>query len=315
MEEKEPQGYWDNEEFEDLVARSLIMLYETKIMKHRDAHPNFVFTEKMLERIRKIGCYHPPDDRICLAEYKPGTQTLSENQKLDIINDGFPTKGVLCHSLDPKDPMLTDDMRDGAYLEINYIERIDKFPRPITAKRHGKPFRLIQIWGRNDCLEGHAAYFTVDNEGNTAGTFWKRSWYDDRTGICKSELVCAKTVQSKTESEKCEDVHVANASFVYQYWSDRRFLWNVVAQEGTSKATFGVHPEQIKSLFYSRELPMTETGRKRPILHWVASHHRRIKNGIDIDIEKHLRGITEFVYQGTKFTITQPIKKGNCNGI
>ncbi len=28
-----------------------------------------------------------------------------------------------------------------------------------------------------------------------------------------------------------------------------------------------------------------------------------------VDIEKHLRGINEFVYNGTKFIITQPLKK------
>lgn len=300
--------YWDKEEFEDSVASGLINLFETNIKKHHKINPQFAFTDKMLERIRKIGCYFPPSDRVVLAEYVPGTNTLSENQKLDVINDGFPDRAVFCKLIKPEDRKYENDMREGAFLETSYIERIDKLPRPITANRQGKPFRLITVWLRNKFLEGHSAYFTVDDLGNTGGVFYKRSDYDPIRKICRSELVNARTCQSKEESASAQDTHVISAAFTHQYWADRRFLWNVTAQEGIARATFGVYPEQIKSLFYSRELPMTETGRKRPILHWVASHHRRMKSGIDIDIEKHLRGINEFVFQGTKYIITRPIK-------
>ena len=128
------------------------------------------------------------------------------------------------------------------------------------------------------------------------------------------ELVSSRTIQSEDENERAESLFTVVANSTLQFYQDRRFLWNVVAKENNSKATFGVYEEQIKSLFYSRELPLTETGRKRPILHWVASHQRRMKNGIDIDIEKHLRGCNEFIYQGTKFTITNPLKKPNLKG-
>ena len=301
-------SYWQKEEFEDTVAKGLITLFETNIKKHHGIFENFAFTQKMLERIRKLGCYFPPEDRIVLVEYVPETSILSENQKLDIINDGFPNKAVFCNSLDSSDCRYEKSMRYKAFLEISYIERIDKLPRPITANRQGKPFRLINVWSRNHFLEGSAAYFTVDDFGNTGGVFYKRSNYDPIRGICKSELVNARTCQSAEESANAQDLNTISAAFTHQYWTDRRYLWNVTANEGIAKATFGIYPEEVKSLFYAREMPMTETGRKRPMLHWVAAHQRRIKSGIDIDIEKHLRGINEFVYQGTKFTITRPLK-------
>jgi len=56
-------------------------------------------------------------------------------------------------------------------------------------------------------------------------------------------------------------------------------------------------------------LPLTVTGRKKPILHWVRAHQRRIKEGVDIDINKHLRGCCEFVMNDTKFCITLPHKQ------
>jgi len=53
---------------------------------------------------------------------------------------------------------------------------------------------------------------------------------------------------------------------------------------GEAKAHLGCMREEIKSLLYARDLPMTSTGRKKPILHLVAAHKRRIKEGTDIDI-------------------------------
>jgi hypothetical protein len=121
----------------------------------------------------------------------------------------------------------------------------------------------------------------------------------------RKHIVAATGIEYDNNNKRSDIVW---ASCVLGLGSDKKHLWNVTANEGFAKATFGVYPEQIKSLFYSRELPMTETGRKRPILHWVRSHRRRIKEGIEVDIEKHLKGINEFVYNGTKFIITRPLK-------
>lgn len=99
--------------------------------------------------------------------------------------------------------------------------------------------------------------------------------------------------------------------------SDFRSLWNVQTEESTlggknasvqTPLRLGVDGEIVKSLFYARQAPLTESGRKRPILHWVRSHQRRIKEGVDVDISKHLRGITKFEMDGFPFTITNPTK-------
>lgn len=51
--------------------------------------------------------------------------------------------------------------------------------------------------------------------------------------------------------------------------------WKIAADEGCGKASLGCTADEVKSLLYARQLPMTATGRKRPILHLVAAHRRR----------------------------------------
>jgi hypothetical protein len=103
-------------------------------------------------------------------------------------------------------------------------------------------------------------------------------------------------------------------SYVIGLHNDKKYFWNVTASEEfwddlPAKAHFSIDQEYVKSLFYARSLPYTDKGRLRPILHWVSSHKRRIKEGIDIDVKKYLRGISTFSMHGLNFEITEPVKK------
>jgi len=91
-----------------------------------------------------------------------------------------------------------------------------------------------------------------------------------------------------------------------QALADRRFCWVITAQEDKARAYVGCTREEIKSLLYARDLPMTATGRKRPILHLVESHKRRLRAGTDIDVTAFLRGIQTVEIQGTRFTVNPP---------
>lgn len=105
----------------------------------------------------------------------------------------------------------------------------------------------------------------------------------------------------------------ATAAITLNLNNDARGLWNVRVAESVmgswkTPLRLGTSAEHVKSLFYARQAPLTESGRKRPILHWVRAHQRRIKEGIDIDVMKHLRGIEQFEMDGMEFEITQPVK-------
>lgn len=99
--------------------------------------------------------------------------------------------------------------------------------------------------------------------------------------------------------------------------SDAKHLWTIRTSEnvvGTQQTPLrlGVKDSHVKSLFYARTLPVTETGRRRPILHWVQAHQRRLKEGIEIDVTRHLRGIEAFEMDGFGFEITNPRKRPAC---
>lgn len=105
-------------------------------------------------------------------------------------------------------------------------------------------------------------------------------------------------------------------SAAVQTVSDFRHLWTVETEEtpmgGKLPPTplrLGVNGGIIKSLFYARQAPRAESGRRRPILHWVRQHQRRIADGVDVDVRKHMRGVTEFEMDGFPFRITSPVKE------
>ncbi|WP_298440351.1 hypothetical protein [Geobacter sp.] len=105
--------------------------------------------------------------------------------------------------------------------------------------------------------------------------------------------------------------------------ADTKYLWMVTTEEpfqlsdsrGHAKVHFGIEEPMIQSLFYARSLPMTASGRRRPILHWVSAHKRRLEKGVEIDIAKYLRGVEAFSMGNLNFQITQPYKRGNPAGL
>lgn len=298
--------YWEKEEFEELVATGLIAMYETNVRKIRDMEKSMKITPEILSRIQKIGCYFPAGDRIVAISQDMNGKALNA-QSIDVVNDGRPNSAIICYPIGYQVPD-ENSMRHGSYLEICYMEKIPEFPKPFRCDFSGKRYRLVKMWMKNNFIEGAATYVVIDHAGNVYEAYRFRNDYNSFTGLSKIQKVLMSENPEQKESQSCENIITIEASATIQAWQDRRYLWNVVANEGIAKATFSVYPEQIKSLFYARDLPMTETGRKRPILHWVSAHLRRIKKGIDIDIEKHLRGCNEFVYQGTNFKITNPQK-------
>jgi hypothetical protein len=102
------------------------------------------------------------------------------------------------------------------------------------------------------------------------------------------------------------------ASAALQVVADFRHLWTVETEEQPLSSDtrtplrLGVDAALVKSLFYARQAPRTETGRRRPILHWVDAHKRRLKAGIDVDVREHLRGVRQFEMDGFPFRITSP---------
>ncbi len=137
--------------------------------------------------------------------------------------------------------------------------------------------------------EGFSAYFDVGADGQIRlapmGNF---AWGDD-AGTKETLTMIAQVLQAE---------------------ADRRFCWQIEAKEKHAHAFLGCQSEQVKSLLYARSLPLTATGRKRPILHLVEAHRRRLRNGTDVDVSDFLRGVPEIEMGGTLFRVHAPASLG-----
>ena len=287
--------YWESEEFEDLVASSLIGLYETRIKKSKKVPRGIRFNEKVFKRFKNIGCYFTPHDRVCSVS-NDDDGALSFTQQIDIENDGLPDRAVFTTKVDNV---------DDAFLTSFYLERIPCLPKLWTSDIGGKFYRITQLFFGNNHVSADGTLLVIDKSGRIQSCYINDYDTDPTSG--RVVHVKSRPIMEEKLGSYC-DYYSAWGSIAIQFYQDGRHLWNVKAYDGDSTATFGIYPEQIQSLFYARDLPQTGSGRKRPILHWVQAHQRRMRSGTEIDIEKYLRGTHEFVMGGTQFKITNPMK-------
>jgi hypothetical protein len=274
---------WEKEDFELTVTKSLYSVYEGKHKRNKKVGWVFRPKDKEIKFIKRNGLYFAPKDRVAAIE-----------PKIDIKNDGLGDVNSWCFPLSKNLKAISPDYRD-AYLCMNWLIK-KSWPKKYGLLKSGEgiPYLLYSGMAMHD-----------------GGIIWKKDFctINPQTGkVYPRKFLC--------NCGHCyghdDELNTVMAVMVNGFWQDRKHLWNVMASEGIAKATFGVYEEQIQSLFYARDLPTTATGRKRPILHWVASHRRRIKNGTHVKIKKHLRGINKFEMGGTLFEISRPVKKRAC---
>lgn len=175
-------------------------------------------------------------------------------------------------------------------------------PKPVRIMFRGAAsvFRVTSIIGCNGLSKS-----LTDNNSNDIETIANGGF----AGVMRDG-----TVIGAEESGRMSAWRAQILSYIVSLHNDRKYFWEVTATEPfmggfDAKAMFSVDESYIKSLFYARSIPMTASGRLRPILHWVSAHKRRIEKGIDIDVRKHLRGIDSFAMHGVNFRITEPRKQ------
>lgn len=87
------------------------------------------------------------------------------------------------------------------------------------------------------------------------------------------------------------------------------YFFHVTITSGISIKLY-VWADQVKELFKIRDNPLTDTGRRRPIIHWVCEHlRRRPVNPGFAEIPEYLRGINEFDIQGMHIKIESPKRR------
>lgn len=276
MTEDEKGSIWDSELFEEEISATLISLYETKIVGAKKVHPHMRVTDGLLGIMRKQGIYIPERQRLIYGSHVDTMYALPEKASLSI---NPPRK-----ELTSLEKLTTLD----GYRMNFYIERIQKLPpKGFSRLGGGVLYRIASVMALDKGgVEGTVSYVSVDKEGN----------------VFACPLTWNGNSQVEVEPHVLED-QTMMAMCTLNYEQDKYNVWTIDAQEKDARCVVGVEPEQVKSLLYARSLPTTVTGRKRPILHLVAAHRRRLKEGIEIDITDFLRGVQKVEMNGTVFTV------------
>lgn len=277
----------DHEDMTEKAYSGLIACLDL-ITPDKDGFINIEDTNK-LNKNKQMSVFNPLFDGI----YIPGSKRNYWCGYIDPIDFPLPETGTVYKVPEYKD----------CFFETISINRIKKLPKNVlckctSAKFYYETFHLFFEHGENPLL--HKSYFAIGADGHIYNAI-------DRLKLRNSPF----SISSLMNADK-KDSYIYSAAAI-SLLADRRYLWTIETCEDSGynypiKIKFGVEPEMVKSLLFARDEPLTMTGRKRPILHWVQSHKRRIKENIDIDISKYLRGTTSFKINGLNFKITNPTK-------
>lgn len=288
---KNEQDYWTEDDFEDTVAAALIACFETKPKKNRGAAPADRLTEARMAVLRAEGPYIASKSRLALGPSDDG------GWHFDMVNDQLPLKGL--HAFRPGGLVAQDN--PNAYLCAHYIRQAKALGQYWHKQKNGTLYEMLTMSAENDGVHGERRFFTVTKQGEVVACTQRMA--DNRWGSMFGEKV---GVISHDETWLRETT--AWAAIALQFLADKRYCWTITAKEKAARAHLGCMSEEVKSLLYARTLPMTVTGRKRPILHLVESHKRRMRNGTDVDVSAFLRGQQKVEIGGTVFTVMPPAK-------
>lgn len=286
------EDFWSTDEFEDSVAATLVACFETKVKRWRGAAPPDRLTDKNLSIIRAQGPYIPGKGRLFMI---PGE--IKRKFEFPMTERGVPRSGFISYR-------PTDVIKDGLgwndlYLNMAYCRKTSSLGKWWHRNGPGSLYELFTMFAKGDGITGWRSFFTIDKHGEI--TPCTQAIPELSFGVATGK---PRQLLQTTGSESIQTSMLASLSLQAQ--DDRLCSWVITAQEQGAKAHLGCDREEIKSLLYARSLPMTATGRKRPILHLVEAHKRRLRNGTDIDVTGFLRGQQSVQIGGTLFTVRPP---------
>lgn len=283
---------WDNRRPEDVEGDDLEFAEIGDDMMESEELTNKIYEAYLSMIVKRWSAqertkqeFHVSDIGLVYAigPYIPCVKRVSYTRSIDIDVDGFPGIQVTAMTL-PGD------------FAVNIIRPFDA-PREVCfVGGKVKTYKYITMFkSEDDEMESLVLFFGINKKGYIIAPVEKlmrsrRPWMTHGA----TQLFPALDINSHFDSRNL--------------WLANTFEDVGYGEGNPLRFRLGLSKEHIKSLFYARTLPVTETGRKRPILHWVRAHARRIKEGIDIDVTAHLRGITQFDMDGLNFEITQPDK-------
>lgn len=261
---------WDSDAFEDAVTRAQIALYETQVDDEDIGRHWNQIQPADVTRIHRGGVFIPSPDRLIWSDCIDQVDGVPERGCVSIGEDRRGAKGEYIES----------------YFRLNHFRRLDRLPTGLRRTCFGATYESITLWPQdNGPMRASKTYLTLDRQG-------------------KAHFEMPHDMRGRVYPEK--DTAEISLLAPMQYVADSRHTWTITAENEASKVSVGAHAEAVKSLLYARELPLTASGRKRPILHLVSAHRRRMQSGVEVDVGEFLKGMAEVVMDGVRFRVKAP---------
>lgn len=265
---------WTSDEFEDVTTRAYIALHENKFL-------NFLDRGDRGDRELEQHVMRPAEMRVALGR---GVYIPSDSADKDGQGASAPYAGLIFARIHGGYD------GPGSYAVMMRVERVRKFTRIVRPRTIGRnvSFQCIRFPSDGPVI-GLKYPYTV-----TPSALVQFAWAGPGTeaAVYKFGIEGDGALDVINSTERHQDLANAN--------------WRIRLASDISPIDLGCSRSEVKSLLYARQAPMTEAGRKRPILHLVASHRRRMKEGIEIDIDEFLRGTREIEMGGQLFQVRAP---------
>ncbi len=113
------------------------------------------------------------------------------------------------------------------------------------------------------------------------------------------------SIQEETPNDDGVEKCKTQFALAMNWWLRRNEAWSVSVNKDGERMTFSIPRELTKIFFKDRIRVTTETGRTKPIIHFVNRHKRLTNLGI-IDVKEHIRGLDSFSWKDYRIRVTAP---------
>jgi len=248
-------------------------------------------------------------ERVIIPKNKDGYVLFGGDQgRLLHIEDMYPESAFITQIGGENDRLFSADFRDliahpcdilGERAETALIDNETGTVKWTGFKRMKKPPKGVVCVGKADAwYEMHYREFSETG----------RSAYQKRLAIFAKD---GRPLPAKKQSHWVsydDDAYsgILHASFIEDAMRAETMLATV---SDATELKFPVPLETYKDLFIIRDAPLTTSGRRKAILHWVGGHLRNSTNGKS-KVKTHTRGVDVFDIGGIKVTLTPNCRRG-----
>jgi hypothetical protein len=111
---------------------------------------------------------------------------------------------------------------------------------------------------------------------------------------------------ARDTNERAEDKAITVFRLCANFYDHSNDGFQIRAERDGISMAFGVSLGRTPQFFKNRDLEVGAHGQRKRIFHSVAAHTRTLRDGRQVDVSPHYRGLRRFTWRGENITITAP---------